>query len=142
MTVRLRLMRVGKKNRPAYRICAIDKRRQRDGAYLENIGFYDPFVTDQQKQVRLDKERAEYWLSVGASPSHTVMSFLRASKVNGLIRNTAKPKRRRKKPDPKAVVRRAARVAKRKMRKDKLVAKEAEAAQAAAASAEASNEES
>ena len=135
MTVRLRLMRVGKRNRPAYRICAIDMRRRRDGAYLENIGFYDPFVADQQKQVRLDKERAEYWLSVGASPSHTVMSFLRAGKVNGLIRNTTKPKRRRKKPETKLQARRAARAAKRQMRKDKLAAKQAAEAEAAAAAA-------
>ena len=129
MTVRLRLMRVGKRNRPAYRICAIDKRRQRDGAYLENIGFYDPFVADQQKQVRLDKERAEYWLSVGASPSYTVLSFLRAGKVNGLIRSTPKTNRRRKKPDPKAAARRAARAAKRDVKKQKAAKKAAEASQ-------------
>ena len=95
MAVRLRLVRVGKMNRPAYRICAIEKRRQRDGAYLERIGFYDPFVA-KDKRVRIDKERAEYWLSVGAQPSTTVLSFLRREKVTGLIRSAGKTKRRKK----------------------------------------------
>ena len=117
MAVRLRLMRVGKMNRPAYRICAIEKRRQRDGVYLENIGFYDPFVADKQKRVRLNKERAEYWLSVGALPSETVLSFLRREQVSGLIRSTRKSKRRR--TPPSVSKRKAARAAANKTKKKK-----------------------
>ncbi len=123
MAVKLRLRRVGKMNRPAYRICAIEKRRRRDGAYLENIGFYDPFLPKGQKRVRLNKERAEYWLSVGAVPSFTVLSFLRQEQVSGLIRSKRKSKRRKK---PTSVRKRnAARIAAGKTKKKKAkVAKE------------------
>ena len=131
MTVRLRLMRVGKMNRPAYRICAVEKRRQRDGAYLDRIGFYDPFAKD--KQVKIDKERAEYWLSVGAQPSATVLSFLRREKVAGLIRSVSKAKRRKK---PASVARRrAARRATDSYKKRTAQNKAASAKKAAAASA-------
>ncbi len=117
MAVRLRLMRVGKTNRPAYRICAIEMRRQRDGVYLENIGFYDPFVADKSKRVKLNKERAEHWLSVGALPSETVLSFLRREQVSGLIRSTRKSKRRKK---PASIQKRnAAKVAAAKTKKKK-----------------------
>ncbi len=117
MAVRLRLMRVGKTNRPAYRICAIEKRRQRDGVFLENIGFYDPFVADKSKRVKLDKERAAHWLSVGALASETVLSFLRREQVSGLIRSKRKSKRRKK---PAGVQKRnAAKVAAGKTKKKK-----------------------
>ena len=117
MAVKLRLRRVGKLNRPAYRICAIEKRRRRDGAYLENIGFYDPFLPKGQKRVRINKERAEYWLSVGAVPSFTVLSFLRQEQVSGLIRSKRKSKRRKK---PTSVRKRnAARIAAGKTKKKK-----------------------
>ncbi len=117
MAVKLRLKRVGKMNRPAYRICAIEKSKRRDGAYLENIGFYDPFLPKGQKRVRLNKERAEYWLSVGAVPSFTVLSFLRQEQVSGLIRSKRKSKRRKK---PTSVRKRnAARIAAGKTKKKK-----------------------
>ncbi len=113
MAVRLRLVRVGKKGRPSYRICAIDRRRQRDGAYLENIGCYDPFCADAQKRVRLKRDRAEYWISVGATPSHTVRSFLRRERVEGIGAGvpTKPQKRRKKKLSAKRI---AARVVKRR----------------------------
>lgn len=95
MSVKLRFMRVGKKNRPYYRLCAMDSRSPRDGAYLESIGFYDPLITDDQKKIRINKERAEYWLSVGAQPSETVASFLRKAMVQGLFK-AKKPRKRRK----------------------------------------------
>ena len=76
MAVKLRLRRIGKRNRPAYRVCAIESRRPRGGAYIESIGFYDPFIEDDQKKVRINRERAEYWLSVGAQPTNRVARFL------------------------------------------------------------------
>jgi small subunit ribosomal protein S16 len=104
-------------NRPAYRICAIEKRKRRDGAYLENIGFYDPFIPKGQKRVRLNKERAEYWLSVGAVPSYTVLSFLRQEQVSGLLRSSRKSKTRKK---PAGVRKRnAAKIAAGKTKKKK-----------------------
>ena len=84
MSVRLRLRRMGKTHRPFYRICAIEKGRARDAKYIESIGYYDPFIEDNAKKFHLDKERAEYWISVGATPSLTVLTFLREEKVEGL----------------------------------------------------------
>ena len=100
MSVKLRFMRVGKKNHPAYRLCAVESRRARDGVYLENIGFYDPFGEDEKKKIRIDRERAAYWLSVGAQPSQTVLDFLKREKVAGLIRPKPKRKKRKKAAPP------------------------------------------
>lgn len=102
MSVKLRFVRVGKKNRPAFRLCAIESRKARDGAYLENLGFYDPYIPDDKKKIRFNKERAEYWLSVGAQPSQTVLDFFKKEKISGLIRQ--KPKRKRRKKAPPARV--------------------------------------
>lgn len=77
MAVRLRLKRFGRRNRPFYRIVAIDRRRARDSISIEDLGFYDPIEKDPAKQFRVDKERVEYWLSVGAQPSETVASILK-----------------------------------------------------------------
>ena len=94
MSVKLRLKRIGKRHRPCYRVCVMDQRTPRDGRYIESIGFYDPLIEDDMKKVRIDKERAEYWLSVGAQPSETVASFLRKAHVQGLIK-PKKPRKRR-----------------------------------------------
>ena len=95
MSVKLRFVRIGKKNHPAYRLCAIDSHKARDGQYIENLGFYDPYIADDKKKIRIAKDRAEYWLSVGALPSQTVLNFFKKEKIAGLIRKP-KSKRRRK----------------------------------------------
>ncbi len=100
MAVRLRLMRIGKTGRPCYRLCAVDSRKPRGGAYIENLGFYDPLIDDDNKKVTINKERAEYWLSVGAQPSETVLSFFRKAQISGLIK-PKKSKRRRPKSETK-----------------------------------------
>jgi small subunit ribosomal protein S16 len=69
MTV-IRLTRMGKKKRPFYRIVVSDSRKRRDGGWKESLGYYDPMSED--KTMKIDKERYEYWLSVGAKPSDTV----------------------------------------------------------------------
>jgi small subunit ribosomal protein S16 len=102
MSVKLRFVRIGKKNRPAYRLCAIESRRARNGQYIENLGFYDPYIPDDKKKIRIEKARAEYWLSVGAKPSQTVLDFFRREKISGLIRQSPKRKRRKKKAAGKA----------------------------------------
>ncbi len=94
--VKLRFMRMGKKNRPHYRLCAMDSRRPRDGKYLEWLGVYDPLIRDDAKKAVINKERTEYWLSVGAQPSETVYSFLKDNHVQGLVR-MRKPKHKRPK---------------------------------------------
>ncbi|MCH7808475.1 MAG: 30S ribosomal protein S16 [Planctomycetes bacterium] len=74
--VRIRLKRVGRRHRPAYRLAAVDSRRPRDSRVIEELGSYDPINAVEEKQVVLKRERIEYWLSVGAQPSDTVRQIL------------------------------------------------------------------
>lgn len=74
--VRLRLARLGRRNRPFYRLHAIEKRNRRNGAVLEQLGWYDPVSADPEKQLSLNGERITYWLSQGAQPSETVADLL------------------------------------------------------------------
>ena len=73
--VTMRLSRIGSKKRPYYRIVVIDKRRARNGRFLEVVGQYNPIANPVQVDVNV--ERAQYWLSKGAAPSETVLSILR-----------------------------------------------------------------
>jgi small subunit ribosomal protein S16 len=75
MTVRIRLQRHGAKKRPFYRIVAADKRSKRDGRFIEQLGTFDPL--HEPPAIRLNTERANYWLGVGAEPSQTVASLLK-----------------------------------------------------------------
>ncbi|MCC7388948.1 MAG: 30S ribosomal protein S16 [Phycisphaerales bacterium] len=74
--VRLRLARLGRRNRPFYRLHAIEKRNRRNGAVLEQLGWYDPVASDPEKQLQLNAERITHWLSQGAQPSETVADLL------------------------------------------------------------------
>jgi small subunit ribosomal protein S16 len=76
MAVKLRMTRIGRRHRPFFRINAVESRTPRDGRILEKLGHYDPIEKDQSKQIVLNKERAEYWLSKGAVPSDTVSQIL------------------------------------------------------------------
>ena len=77
MAVRLRLKRMGRRNRAFYRLNAIEGRNPRDGRVLEELGFYDPVHQDKDQQVRLEADRIKYWLGVGAVPSDTVRNLLK-----------------------------------------------------------------
>lgn len=77
----LRLKRMGRRHRPFYRLNAMDKRSPRDGRVIEALGWYDP-VAPEDKQLNLNVERIDYWLSVGAQPSETVRSLLRRIDVD------------------------------------------------------------
>lgn len=70
------MQRLGRRNRPFYRVSAIDSRTRRDGAVIELLGWYDPIAKDPAKQLQLNDERVKYWLSVGAQPSETVADIL------------------------------------------------------------------
>jgi small subunit ribosomal protein S16 len=74
--VKIRLQRTGRKNRPFYRIQVLDERTRRDGAAIEQLGWYDPVARDEAKQLNLNEERTKYWLSVGAQPSDTMRDIL------------------------------------------------------------------
>ena len=71
----IRLMRMGAKKSPSYRIVVKEKLSKRDGAYVENIGFYDP--TRSPAEVRLNMERVNYWMERGAQPTDTVRQLIR-----------------------------------------------------------------
>lgn len=73
MSVAIRFSRQGKKKSPFYRIVAADKRCARDGKFIELLGTYHPHT----KVLKLDTERYEKWLKVGAQPSGTLASIVR-----------------------------------------------------------------
>ena len=74
MAVKIRLARHGAKKRPYYRIVVADSRKPRDGKFIEEVGRYNPCVSPSM--VTFDKERVDYWLSVGAQPTDTVARLL------------------------------------------------------------------
>ena len=83
VSVRLRLKRMGRTHRPFYRLCAIDKRRPRDGRVIEELGYYDPMVKETDARARLNGERIDYWLSVGAQPSDKVKVLIKKYGTDG-----------------------------------------------------------
>jgi small subunit ribosomal protein S16 len=77
----MRLKKMGRTHDASFRIVIIDSRKQRDGRETEVIGWYDPRMKDEAKQVNIDAERAKYWLGVGATPSETVNNLLKRLKI-------------------------------------------------------------
>jgi small subunit ribosomal protein S16 len=77
--VKIRLRRVGRKKLPVYRIVIADAMSPRDGRFIELIGQYNPRLTEGG--LKVDADRASYWLSVGAQPTDTVRSLLRKAGV-------------------------------------------------------------
>ena len=71
------LMRTGAKKRPSYRIVVKEKRSKRDGAYLENLGTYNP--TREPAEIHLKLDRVRYWIEKGAQPTLTVTRLIKAS---------------------------------------------------------------
>ena len=64
------MTRMGRKKKPFYRIVVTDSRKRRDGGWIESIGYYNP--VSENKDIKVDEERLNYWLSVGAQMSPTV----------------------------------------------------------------------
>jgi len=79
MAVVLRLKRMGTNKKPFYRIVATEKTSPRDGRFIEEIGYYDPKTNPAD--VKIDKEKALYWLKNGARPSVTVRSLLKKQSI-------------------------------------------------------------
>lgn len=105
MAVKIRLMRVGKKKQPTYRIVVADGRSPRDGRFIEILGQYAP--RQEPSVVKLDNERALHWLRNGAQPTETVAKLLHISGVFGEFEKAAgKPaaaQPKPKAPKPKTV---------------------------------------
>ena len=79
MATTIRLTRMGKKKRPFYRLVVLDSRKRRDGAYLANLGYYNPFVEPHEVQLHADEIVA--WLGKGATLSNTARSLLKREGV-------------------------------------------------------------
>lgn len=77
--VKIRLTRKGKKKQPFYRVIVIDSKKRRDGPFVEILGTYDPLKNPSE--VKIDTERAKYWLGNGAQPTSVVKKLL---KISGL----------------------------------------------------------
>ncbi len=73
--VKIRLHRMGAKKAPYYRVVVADSRRSRDGRFIEEIGTYDPLA--EPVVIKIDMERAKYWIANGAQPSDTVRGLLK-----------------------------------------------------------------
>ena len=79
MAVKIRLTRMGKKKNPFYRIVVADERTRRDGAPIEEIGYYDPMTNPAT--VKIDADKATKWLNNGAQPTDTVRSLLKKNDI-------------------------------------------------------------
>ncbi len=73
--VKIRLRRMGAKKAPYYRIVVADSRSPRDGRFIEELGTYDPMA--EGEKIKVDMERAKYWISNGAQPTDTVRGLLK-----------------------------------------------------------------
>lgn len=74
----IRLMRIGAKKKPFYRVVVKEQRSKRAGAYLENVGTYEP--TRNPAAVNLNLERVDYWIDKGAQPTETVRRLINSTK--------------------------------------------------------------
>ena len=88
MAVKLRLKRMGSKQKPFYRIVAADSRSPRDGRFIEVVGTYNPIV--KENNVTVDEEKVAKWINNGAQPTDTVKSLLSKNGVWAKIKNTKK----------------------------------------------------
>lgn len=135
MAVSIRLSRGGAKKRPYYRIVVADSRASRDGKYLEQIGTYNPLLPkDSGERVKLNEERARYWLSVGAQATDRVARFLDAA---GVKERAARSNPKKAEPGEKAKERVEDKAAKAAEAEEAQKAAEEAAKAAAAAPAEA-----
>jgi small subunit ribosomal protein S16 len=134
MAIALRLSRGGAKKRPYYRIVVADSRAPRDGKYLEQIGTYNPLLAkDDPARVKLNEDRARYWLGVGAQPSDRVLRFLDAA---GIQERAVRNNPQKAEPGEKAKERAEERAEKQREAEEAAKAAEEEAKAAAAAPAE------
>lgn len=79
MAVKMRLKRMGRKKSPFYRVVVADSRAPRDGAFIDEIGTYDPMKSEDN--IKIDAEKAKKWLGNGAQPTDTVKDLLKKSGI-------------------------------------------------------------
>ncbi|MFT6658590.1 30S ribosomal protein S16 [Maritalea sp.] len=130
MAIKIRLARGGSKKRPYYHIVIADVRAPRDGRFIERVGAYNPMLSkDDEGRIKLDQERIQHWLSVGAQPTDRVHRFLDAA---GLLKRSEKNNPNKGLPGKKA----QERLDEKRQAEEDAAAAAAEAAAQAAAPAE------
>ncbi len=83
MSVRIRLKKMGRRHRPFFRVCAMDIRSPRDGRVIEELGTYDPMISETDARADLKRDRVDYWLNVGAQPSEKASVLIKKYGPNG-----------------------------------------------------------
>ena len=78
--VTIRLARHGAKKSPFYHVTVADQRSRREGRFVERVGFFNPVARSGAEGLRLDLDRIDYWLSVGAQPSDRVKQLVRQAR--------------------------------------------------------------
>ncbi|KAA0258527.1 30S ribosomal protein S16 [Deferribacter autotrophicus] len=91
MATKIRLMRMGRKKRPFYRVVVADSRAKRDGAYIESLGYYNPLTNPAE--IKIDAEKALEWLKKGAIPTDTARSLLSKAGVMAKFHEYKFPKK-------------------------------------------------
>ena len=101
MAVKIRLSRTGRRNCSKFRLIAADTRFPRDGRLIENLGSYDPHQVEDSLKAQFDKERVQYWVSVGAELTDSVHDLFRTrfTEVLELIRNRREKQLKKKRED-------------------------------------------
>ena len=99
MAVKLRLKRMGAKQKPFYRIVAADSRSPRDGRFIETVGTYNPIKNPEE--ITVNKEKVMYWLSKGAEPTETVRSLFKKMGVTKKFADSKKTAKKEVKKETK-----------------------------------------
>ena len=81
MALKIRLQRNGAAHKPIYRIVVAESASRRDGKFVETIGTYNPSPSGQEVLSKITIERADYWVSVGATPTDTVKALIKKAKA-------------------------------------------------------------
>lgn len=87
----IRLARHGSKKNPFYHITVADRAAKRDGRFVERVGFYNPVARGESETLRVDLERVDYWVSVGAKPSEVVSKLVRKARAETPAATAAVP---------------------------------------------------
>ena len=124
---------MGSKGKPFYRLVVKEKRSKRDGKYLENVGTYDPML--DPAEVKLNHDRIQYWIGVGAQPTDTVKSLIKNNPVQTEEEKAATMSARAARAEADKQAREEAKKAEAAKKEEERLAAEKVAAEAAAATA-------
>lgn len=87
----IRLARHGAKKAPFYHVTVADRAARRDGRFVERVGFYNPVSKGNAESLRLDLDRVDHWLSVGAQPSESVAKLISQARKAAAAETSAAP---------------------------------------------------